>query len=79
MVALRRLAGDAALRNGLAAAAHAWIRAAASPRTAAAAWAAILSEAAATPPSSYPTTAAADGTEAAKAVLQEFGVESDLF
>ena len=82
MLAMRRLASDAPLRGQLGRAAHAWWQAHATPAHAAAAWNQILQEAAslAPPPrpDDWPKHLGADGTELARAILEEFGLTSDV-
>lgn len=82
MLAIRRLASDAPLREQLGNAAYAWWQAYATPAHAAAAWAQILREAAtlAPPPkpADWPKHLGADGTELADAILDEFKVASDI-
>ncbi len=83
MLAMRRLASDAALREQLGGAARAWWRAHATPAHAAAAWNQILEEAVslAPPPrpAGWPTHLSADGTELADSILREFGLKATLF
>jgi hypothetical protein len=82
MLAMRRLASDASLRDELGRAAHAWWQAHATPAQAAAAWNQILQEAASLAPrprpSDWPKHLGADGTELARAILGEFGIRSNL-
>jgi len=82
MLAMRRLATDPALREQLGHAAHAWWQTHATPAHAAAAWNQILQEAASLSPPSrppdWPKHLGADGTELARAILNEFGLTSDL-
>ena len=82
MLALRRLAGDPSLGHALGAAAAAWCRAHASPSAAALAWQAILEEAVRLPasarPASWPAHLSPDGTEGARVILGEFGLERVL-
>jgi hypothetical protein len=82
MLAMRRLASDATLRDRLGRAAHAWWQTHATPAHAAAAWNQILEEAASLAPparpSDWPKHLGADGTELARAILDEFGLTSDL-
>ncbi len=80
MLAIRRLSADAASREQLAAAAHAWWKANATPVQAAAAWTQILEEAVRLSPpprpDDWPSSLAADGTELARAILAEFGLDA---
>src|SRR5438034_1152015 len=73
---------DAALREQLGRAGHAWWQRHATPAHAAAAWSQILQEAAtlAPPPrpDDWPAQLGADGTELARAILGEFGLTSDV-
>ena len=82
MLAVRRLSSDAALREQLGRAGHAWWQQNATPAHAAAAWTQILQEAAtlAPPPrpGDWPTEFGADGTELARAILSEFGLATDF-
>jgi hypothetical protein len=82
MLAVRRLSSDAALREQLGRAGHAWWQQNATSAHAAAAWMPILQEAAtlATPPrpDDWPTEFGADGTELARAILSEFGLTTDF-
>jgi hypothetical protein len=82
MVALRRLATDADLRRSLGGGAHAWWQSHATIAHAASAWRAILDRAAtlsAPPrPDGWPAHLTADGTERARAILDEIGVTVDF-
>ena len=82
MLAMRRLATDPALREQLGRAGYSWWQAHATPAHAAAAWNPILQEAGSlTPPlrpSDWPKHLGADGTELARAILNEFGLTSDI-
>jgi len=82
MLAIRRLASDAPLRQQLGHAAHAWWHAHATPAHAAAAWMQILQDAVslAPPPrpADWPAHLGSDGTELARAILDEFGIRSDI-
>lgn len=82
MLAIRRLATDAALRQRLGRAGQAWWRAHATPAHAAAAWESILAEAATASvpprPADWPSHLTADGTGEARALLGEFGVTVDF-
>jgi hypothetical protein len=82
MLALRRLASDAALRTGLGAAARAWTREHASIPAAVAAWREVLSDAASRKPfvagAQLPSHLTADGTERARTILSEMGVSVDF-
>ena len=82
MLAMRRLASDAPLREQLGRAAHAWCQANATPAHAAAAWNQILEEAAslAPPPrpADWPKHLGADGTELARGIIGEFGLKTRL-
>jgi hypothetical protein len=81
-LALRRLATDAALRDALGSAAHAWWQRHATLDHAVQAWRSILAEAVtATPPtrpSNWPSHLNADGTERARELLGEFGTTVDF-
>ena len=81
-VAIHRLAGDAPLRATLGRAAHDWWHAHASVSCAADAWLRILNEAAAlappTRPPDWPVHLTADGTERARAILEEVGGTVDF-
>ena len=83
MLAIRRLASDAALRQRLGRAGEQWWRANATPAHAATAWERIVEEAVATPPpsrpSGWPPHLDADGTEQARQILGELGVTVDFF
>lgn len=83
VVAMRRLAADAALRGALGRAGRDWWRAHASAGAAADAWRPILAEAARLDPparpAGWPPHLDADGTGRARAMLAEFGVTVDLF
>ena len=78
MLAIRRLSSDAALREQLGAAAHAWWKAHATPAHGAAAWNQILEEAVRLSPprrpEDWPKQFAEDGTELARQILSEFGL-----
>ena len=78
MLAIRRLAADAALREQLGAAARRWWAKNATPARAAAAWRAILDEAVSLSPparpADWPTELTADGTSLARKILSEFGL-----
>ena len=82
VLALRRLARDASLRDQLANPAETWWRRRATLSHAVAAWNAILREAAATEapahPPGWPPHLTADGTERARERLAEFGVTVDF-
>jgi hypothetical protein len=82
LLALRRLAGDTALRATLGAAAREWVSAHATATQAAAAWDDVLAEAATLPPPvlprDWPAHLCADGTARARAILDEMGVEFPL-
>jgi glycosyltransferase involved in cell wall biosynthesis len=82
MLAMRRLATDLPLREQLGHAAHTWWQANATPAHAAAAWNPILEEAGSLAPplrpSDWPKHLGADGTELARAILNEFGLTSDI-
>jgi hypothetical protein len=81
-LALRRLAGDATLRDALSTSAHEWWRHHATLDHALNAWRSILAEAAtAAPParpSNWPRHLNADGTERARELLAEFGATVDF-
>lgn len=83
MLAVRRLAADAALRARLGEAGRAWWRAHATVDRAVQAWRPILREAAALDrpprPANWPAHLDADGAERAREILREFGVTVDLF
>lgn len=76
-VALRRLSGDPALRGQLGAAARAWWIEHGSVESAARAWEEVLADTAAR--GIAHRGGRADGTERARAILGEMGVEVDLF
>ena len=76
MLAFVRLAADPSLRSALGAAGLAWWRAHATIEHAAAGWEAILREAA-TLDSASPQPVA-DGSESARRILEDFGVEVDF-
>jgi hypothetical protein len=82
MLAIRRLATDAALRERLGRAGNEWWRANATPAHAAEAWESVLAEAAtanAPPrPADWPPHLDADGTERARELLGEIGVTVDF-
>jgi len=82
MQALRRLAADREQRERLGQSAQAWWHEHATPQHAAAAWLPVLEEAArlAPParPAGWPAHLDADGTELARAILDEFHVRTDL-
>jgi hypothetical protein len=82
MQIFRRLVADVELRDRIGQAAKAWWQQHATPAQAAAAWLPILDEAVRlTPPSRpahWPAHLDADGTELARAILDEFGVTSEL-
>jgi hypothetical protein len=82
MLAIRRLATDASLRQRLGHAGEQWWRANATPGHAATAWDRILEEAIATPPprrpADWPVHLDADGTERARQILGELGVTVDF-
>ena len=82
MLAMRRLATDLPLREQLGHAAYTWWQAHATPAHAAAAWNPILEEAGSLAPplrpSDWPKHLGADGTELARAILNEFGLTSDI-
>jgi hypothetical protein len=79
VLALRRLASDGALRRSLGAAAAAWWREHAAPEAAVGRWEAILDEAAALPaperPPSWPPHLSTDGTERAREILAQLGID----
>jgi hypothetical protein len=81
-LALRRLAGDAALRHALGSAAHKWWRQHATLDHAVQAWRSILTEAATLPPPPHPRNwpphLTADGTERAREILGEFATTVDF-
>ncbi len=82
MLALRRLAADAALRSAAGAAGLAWWQAHATVEHAAAAWPSLLAEAAsleAAHPAGWPGHLQADGTERARSILRDAGASVDLF
>lgn len=78
-LALRRLGGDPALRAEIGAAGRDWTAAHANVAHAARSWEELLAEAAATPPpplpADWPPHLRADGTERARELLHDFGVE----
>jgi hypothetical protein len=78
MLAVRRLSSDAALRQQLGNAAHAWWKQHATPAHAATTWNQILEEAVRlTPPprpNDWPQQFSRDGTELAREILNEIGV-----
>jgi len=78
MLAIRRLSSDAALRERLGDAAHAWWKRHATPAHAAAAWNQILEEALRLSPpprpDNWPKQFAEDGTELTREILNDFGV-----
>jgi glycosyltransferase involved in cell wall biosynthesis len=82
MLAMRRLATDAPLREQLGHAAYTWWQAHATPAHAAAAWQQILEEALSLSPPSrppdWPKHLGADGTELARSILNEFGLRSGI-
>jgi len=82
MLAMRRLATDLPLREQLGHAAHTWWQANATPAHAAAAWSQVLEEAGSLAPPlrppDWPKHLGADGTELARAILSEFGLQSDI-
>lgn len=82
MLAVRRLSTDQALRQQLGRAARLWWQEHATPAHAAAAWNTILHEAAtlSPPPRSddWPQQFVLDGTELSRAILDEFGIISDI-
>jgi len=82
-VAMRRLSLDHALRARLGDAARTWWRTHATARVAADAWERILREAVPVDrpprPADWPAHLHADGTERARAMLEELGVSVDLF
>jgi len=77
MLAIRKLAADATLRDQLGRAARVWWEAHATPARAASAWQSILAEAIALcpppRPNDWPTQFALDGTELSREILGEFG------
>jgi hypothetical protein len=81
-LALRRLSADATLRDELGAAARHWWRGGATVAHAVDRWEAILGEAvslpAPTPAAHWPPHLTADGTEHARAILNDFGVDVDF-
>ena len=83
MLSIRRLSGDAALRNGLGENGRAWWRARASVDRAVDAWNQLLTEAAAMEragrPPDWPAHLDADGTGRAREILADFGVTVDLW
>lgn len=82
-VAIRRLSTDATLRTQLGSAAHAWWREHATLGHAREEWNRILTEAVALDPprrpADWPAHLNADGTERARAILEECGATVDLF
>jgi hypothetical protein len=76
MLAIRRLASDPRLRATLAAAAHEWWREQATVAHAVASWERVLADAVALAPAG--SDRAADGSERARAILDEFGVGVDF-
>jgi hypothetical protein len=82
VLAMRRLAGDSALRSQLGAAARAWWQAHATVQQSATAWHALLAEALtlAPParPQGWPAHLSADGTERARALVEGLGVSVDF-
>lgn len=82
MLAIRRLASDAALRVQLGAAGRDWWRTHATPSHAAEAWERILAEAAQLDPparpADWPLHLTADGTGRARGTLDEFGGRVDV-
>jgi hypothetical protein len=82
MLALRRLAGDAALRQDMGRAAGAWSQSAATVPHAADAWDRIVAEAATLEPpprpADWPAHLTADGTARARELLAEMGVAFPL-
>ncbi|MBI2188291.1 MAG: hypothetical protein HYU37_14410 [Acidobacteria bacterium] len=82
-LAIRRLSADAALRSQLGEAARAWSDAHESVAVAVEAWQRLLAEAARLDPpprpADWPSHLSPDGTERARAMLAEFGVQVDLF
>jgi hypothetical protein len=82
MLAMRRLAADAPLRERVGHAARAWWQRHATPGHAAAAWNQILEEAAslAPPPQppDWPAHLGDDGTRLAEGILAEFGIRTRL-
>jgi hypothetical protein len=81
MLAMRRLSADAALRQALGAAGHTWWQSHATAAHAAAAWTAWLAKVSQEPErrgGSLDPPEAADGSEHARSVLEEFGVQVDF-
>jgi hypothetical protein len=81
MLAIKRLAADAALRAQLGAAARAWWEVHATAARAAAAWTRIIEEAvtiAPPRPGDLPRHLTADGTQRAREILAPFGVSVDF-
>ena len=76
MLAMRRLAADADLRDALGAAAHAWWRSHATPAHAMAAWKRLVEESARQRPD--PTIPVSDGTDRALTVLADFDTRVDF-
>jgi len=77
-MAIKRLAGDAPLRNTLAAAGHAWWQSHATAAHSLARWRAVMDEAIAAPPPA-PLPDLLDGSATARRILAELGVSVDLF
>ncbi|MSO30197.1 MAG: glycosyltransferase family 1 protein [Acidobacteria bacterium] len=81
-LAIRRLSTDATVRARLGGAAHTWWRTHATPRHAADDWDRILAEGARlrppARPADWPVHLTADGTERARAILDEFSVRVDF-
>jgi hypothetical protein len=82
MLAMRRLADDASLRRRIGDAAQSWWRANATPAVSASAWQRLFAEAATVDapmrPPDWPRHLDADGTQAARAILAEFGASVDF-
>jgi hypothetical protein len=82
MLAIRRLSSDVSLRQALGRAAHGWWQTHATPAHAAAAWVPILEEASTLTPPRRPDASNlridSDGTELARAILDEFGLRGDV-
>jgi hypothetical protein len=76
MLTLVRLAADATLVRSLGAAARTWWRENATIGQAVAGWEAVLHEALTLPPASRPEVA--DGTERARGIFEEMGIEIDF-
>jgi hypothetical protein len=79
MLAVRRLAADANLREQIGEAGVRWWQAHATATHAAEVWTNLLTEASALPPSGWPAHLDADGSEQARTILKELDVTVDLF